>query len=300
MKLHQLRALVAAARAGSIHEAARSLHLTQPAVTRAIRDLEDELGLTLVVRTSTGVSLTGEGRAMLRHAELVVHEVTRTEEEMARLRGSQLGRVSIGVTPLASSTVLPLAYQRFREAMPDVQLDFAEFSPAQLADQLKNGALDFALGSSMDPRDFTSLRLELLATFPMWFAVSRHGPLSGASTLAQLQDAEWLHTGQKEEFLALLSQLFGRAGLAPPRRITRCASQTLFYGLAVNGDVVTSWTELALHGARESHDLLPLHLLERPPARKLYLLYRESAVLTAPAGYFVHCIKTAVRQQQSG
>ncbi|AQV94009.1 LysR family transcriptional regulator [Cupriavidus necator] len=297
MKLHHLRALVAVANSGSIHEAARALHLSQPAVTRSLRDLEDEVGLMLVVRTSSGVTLTEEGRAMLRRAELVVNEITRTEEEMARLRGNRQGRVAVGLTPLAGITVLPPAYNRFRRAMPDVQLDFAEFSSPQLVEQLKNGALDFALGSSTDARDFASLRCVLLATFPMWFAVSRRGRLAGATQLADLKDAEWLHTGPSSEFRAFLHDLFGRAGLPPPRRVTRCASQTLFYSLAVNSDVVTSWTHLALRSEAPSDELKTLDLLEQPPARNLYLLYRESTVLTASAEYFVTCIEAAVQDE---
>lgn len=298
MKLNQLRALLAVAQAGSIHEAARTLHLTQPAVTRALRDLEDELGLTLLVRSSTGVTLTAPGQTLLQRAELVVNEMARTAEEMARLRDNRQGRVAIGMTPLAGITVLPRAYNHFRRVMPDVQLEFAEFSPSQLVEQLKNGALDFALGAAADARDFASVRCVHLATYPMWFAVSRHGDLAGATRLADLQDAEWLHTGPSTEFRAFLDDLFGRAGLPVPRRVTRCASQTLFYSLAVNSNVVTSWTHLALRSEGPSTELKTLDLLEQPPARKLYLLHREGAVLTASAEHFVQCIETVVRTER--
>ncbi|MBN3769047.1 MULTISPECIES: LysR family transcriptional regulator [Burkholderia] len=299
MKLHQLRALVAVARSGSIHEAARTLHLTQPAVTRSLRDLEDELGLMLVARSSSGVTLTDAGRAMLRRAELVVNEVARTEEEMAQLRENRQGRLAIGMTPLAGITVLPAAYNRFRRAMPDVQLEFVEGSPSQLVEQLKNGALDFALGAGADAQDFTSVRCEHLDSFPMWFAVSRKGKLAGATSLADLQDAEWLHTGPSTEFRAFLAELFAQAGLPVPRRVTRCASQTLFYALAVNSDVVTAWTQLALRGEDASDTLKTLDLVGQPPARNLYLLFRDSAVLTASAEYFVRCIDEAVQAERA-
>jgi LysR family transcriptional regulator, regulator of abg operon len=298
MKLNQLRALLAVAHAGSIHEAARTLHLSQPAVTRALRDLEDELGLTLLVRSSTGVTLTGEGQTLLQRAELVLNEMARTADEMARLRDHRQGRVSIGLTPLAGVTVLPRAYNHFRRTLPDVQLEFAELSPSQLVEQLQNGALDFALGASADAKEFSALRCVPLATYPMWFAVSRQGKLANATSLADLQDAEWMHTGPAAEFQAFLADLFGRAGLTAPRRITRCASQTLFYSLAVNSDVVTAWTHLALRSAEGLQELKSLHLLEQPPTRKLYLLYRDSAVLTASAEQFVRCIETVVQTER--
>lgn len=297
MKYHQLRALIATARTGSIHEAARTLHITQPAVTHALRELEADLGLPLIVRSSSGVALTAEGRLLLQRAELVVHEMTRTEAEMARLRSGRAGSVAIGVTPLAGMTILPRAYNRFRQAMPEVTLELVEYSPSQLVEQLKNGALDFALGSSGEPRDFASVRCVQLAAFPTWFAVSRDGALAGATALADLREAEWLHTEPSADFHAFIAALFGRQGLAPPRRITRCASQTLYYSLAVDSNVVTSWTHLALRSNAASDQLKTLDLLEQPPPRKLFLLYRDSMVLTAPAEYFVRCIEEAAKQE---
>jgi LysR family transcriptional regulator, regulator of abg operon len=298
MKLHQLRALIAVAHSGSIHEAARTLHLSQPAITRSLRDLEDEVGLMLLVRSSSGVTLTEQGQVLLQRAELVVNEIARTEQEMERLRDKSQGRVAIGMTPLAGITVLPHAYNRFRQAMPDVQLEFVEFSPSQLVEQLKNGAVDFALGTGMDPREYASLRCEQLATFPMWFAVSRRGNLASAASLSDLQDAEWLHTGPSAEFQTFLADLFGRQGLPVPRRVTRCTSQTLFYTLAVNSNVVTSWTHLALRSGEAMHELKTLDLLEQPPARNLYLLYRDNAVLTGAAEYFVDCIEAALHNER--
>ncbi|SAK60188.1 LysR family transcriptional regulator [Caballeronia pedi] len=299
MKLHQLRALVAVARAGTIHEGARLLCVTQPAVTRALRDLEDEVGLTLIARSSSGVTLTTEGRLMLQRAELIVNEMQRTEHELARLRDARQGRVVIGMTPLAGFTVLPPAYQRFRAASPDVALEFVEFDPPQLVEQLKNGTLDFALASGRHARDFAGLRCVELATFPMWFAVSRRGALAHATSLAELSDAEWLHTGPSDEFRALLATQFERAGLPPPRRVTRCASQTLYYGLALNSDVVTSWTHLALRGEDALEQLKTLDLIEQPPARRLFLLSRRDAVLTASAERFVECIEDVLAKRRS-
>ena len=142
------------------------------------------------------------------------------------------------------------------------------------------------------------MRCEHLDTFPMWFAVSRKGKLAGATSLADLQDAEWLHTGPSAEFRAFRGAV--RAGRpAGARRATRCASQTLFYALAVNSDVVTAWTQLALRSEDASDTLKTLDLVGQPPARNPYLLFRDSAVLTSSAEYFVRCIDEAVQAERA-
>jgi len=86
IKQYQLRALVAIADCGSIRSAAESLHLTQPAITKAIRDLEAELGLMLLVRGARGVTLTAEGRVLLARARMIGRELERAEEELRALK----------------------------------------------------------------------------------------------------------------------------------------------------------------------------------------------------------------------
>lgn len=299
MKLHQLRALVAVARAGSVHEGARALCVTQPAVTRALRDLEDEVGLMLVSRSSSGISLTPEGRLTLQRAELILNEIGRTEDELARMRGARQGRVAIGVTPLSGITLLPRAYVRFREQMPDSTLEFVEYAPSLLVEQLKNGELDFALAAGVESQEFSSVRCVELAEFPMWFAVSRRSPLAHAASLADLEHAEWLHTGPCAEFRAFLAAQFARAGLPAPRRITRCTSQALYYGLALDPNMVTSWTHLALRGEEALEHMTTLDLIEPPPARRLYLLFRRDTVPTCTAQRFVDCIMEVIEAVRS-
>lgn len=91
MKQHQLVALVAVADHGGIHAAARALHLTQPAVTRALRDLETEVGTPLLQRQSRGVVLTAEGQVLLARARLIVRELQRAEEDMGSCAAAAAG-----------------------------------------------------------------------------------------------------------------------------------------------------------------------------------------------------------------
>lgn len=84
MKLHQLQALVASADSGSIRAAARHLGLSQAAVTRALRELEQEQALPLLIRTPTGLGFTPYGKTLLAHARLVLNQLEQAQGEMAR------------------------------------------------------------------------------------------------------------------------------------------------------------------------------------------------------------------------
>ncbi|MCY4754819.1 LysR family transcriptional regulator [Pelomonas aquatica] len=297
MKQHQLVALVAVADHGGIHAAARALHLTQPAVTRALRDLETEVGTPLLQRQSRGVVLTAEGQVLLARARLIVRELQRAEEDMGQLRGRRGGRLVIGVTPLAGLTIVPKAFARFRQAWPEVALDFVECTPEQLHENLHNSRLDFAVGSTTAPQGDTTLRWEPLFSLPTAFGVRRDSPLAASRSLAELQGAEWIHTDVSGRFPALLAELFAREGLAPPARVTRCTSQALFHSLAMENDVVFFWSLFAIGmpELRQRFSALPLGLTL--PRLSMSLLVHEDSLLTRAADYFIRCIREVAREE---
>lgn len=99
MKLHQLQALVASADSGNIRAAARHLGLSQAAVTRALRELEQEQALPLLIRTPTGLGFTPYGKTLLAHARLVLNQLEQAQGEMAALRGRTADLVKAAFTP---------------------------------------------------------------------------------------------------------------------------------------------------------------------------------------------------------
>jgi LysR family transcriptional regulator of abg operon len=298
MKHHQLVALVAVADHGSIHAASRVLHLTQPAITKAIKDLESELGIHLLVRQTRGVSLTQEGQVLLARARLIVRELERAHEDIGALKGNRGGRLVIGVTPLAGLTIVPKAFARFRQAWPEVELNFFEFTSDQIYENLKNGTLDFAVGALTDDVRVNAVyKAEELFSLPTSLAVRRDSPLAASRTLAELQDAEWLHTDITGRFPMFLAELFAGEGLPAPRRVTRCTSQALFHSLAMENDVVFFWSLFAigLPGLRERFQVLPLS--QALPRLTMSLLVREDGMLTRAAEYFIRCIREVAQAE---
>jgi LysR family transcriptional regulator, regulator of abg operon len=291
MKIHQLRALVEIAATGTINGAARRLHVTQPAITKAVRDLEDECGVRLFERNPWGVVPTAEGEALLRRSRTVLRELERAEEDLAHLKGQREGRLVIGVTPIAGTAGLADAFADFRRHWPLVTVEFRELGFNQLREQLSNRTLDLAFAAfPANPAEHDPEAVKTLFAFDSVFVTRAQGAFARATSLAQLQDAEWIHTDATDHYPERIRAMFEREGLAPPRRVTRCTSYGLLYGLALSNDAVFAWTRHTLETAELGRAFVELALPQRPPPLQLYLYSPPEAQLTKPAEYFVDCI----------
>ncbi len=122
MLLAQVEGFLAVARNGSVSRAAEALYVTQPALTVRIRQLEQELGEQLFVRTGRGVHLTDAGRAFLPYAERAVASLAGGRELIAEMAAGGAGELSIGAAPAVSTYVLPGVLMRFAERLPRVGL----------------------------------------------------------------------------------------------------------------------------------------------------------------------------------
>ncbi len=138
--------LTAVAR-GSLRAAAQELGVTQPALTKAIRRLEDSFGAPLFDRRARGVTPTAYGTALLRHAKDVKAAIHAAREEVDALRSGGAGFVKIGAGPSWQDAVLPDAIAELRTTRPGVRIHVTGGGDDQLKEQLKSGSLDFVLAA---------------------------------------------------------------------------------------------------------------------------------------------------------
>jgi DNA-binding transcriptional LysR family regulator len=140
----QLRVLQAVARTGNLTRAAGELGTTQPAVSHALRSLERELGVTLLLRHSNGVSLTPVGRAVRHRAGLILGQLEGLSQEAAAARGRAQGRLRLGVVPSVNARLMPGVLKLFAGTHADVELSVLEGSDAEVLEWLQTGAIDVA------------------------------------------------------------------------------------------------------------------------------------------------------------
>jgi DNA-binding transcriptional LysR family regulator len=282
VKLHHLRDFVAVARTGGLRPAARELGLSQPALSKSIRQLEAELGTPLFERTARGSQLNPYGRAFLARAERVESELIRGRDELAQMRGSTAGRVAFAVSGTPALLFLPQALRSFRRRFPDAEVRINEGTVATLHPALADGALDFVIG----PTPWKPLGPEFVADTLFHASrdvIARRGhPLSRARSLADLIDQEWILTGAADR-AAELERPFRDHRLDVPQRTVRCESLLAVLSLLANSDAFAflpqQWSESPI----VSHVLARVPVRERIPGPPICLIRRRGLPLTPAA-----------------
>jgi molybdenum-dependent DNA-binding transcriptional regulator ModE len=126
MKLHQFEALVAVVDHGGIRAAARALHVSQAAVTKSMRLLEEEAGTPLLIRRTRGVALTEAGQRLLARARVITRQVDLAREDLRQAGGDDAGTLRVGLTPYLNFTALGETFGWFRQRYRHVALQFIE------------------------------------------------------------------------------------------------------------------------------------------------------------------------------
>ncbi|BCR04615.1 LysR family transcriptional regulator [Desulfuromonas versatilis] len=182
MDLRQFKAFVAIARQQSFTRAAEQLHIAQPAVSMAIRKLEEELELTLFNRKDKRISLTAEGEVFLRHAERILDNFGAAQTEMAELRGLSRGEVRIGIPPMMSSYYFPRVIREFRERYPELQLSVNGEGAGRIQRLIARGEIDMGvIAGGNVPEGLKSrrfLREEIVACVPAGHPLAAGGSIS--------------------------------------------------------------------------------------------------------------------------
>jgi DNA-binding transcriptional LysR family regulator len=153
----QLRVLQAVARTGNMTRAADQLATSQPAVSHAIRNLEQELGLRLVSRGSGGVELTAAGRVAAERAATILNQLEALADEMAVARGTAAGRLRIGTIRSVNAHLLPAVLGAFRSTHPSVELTVLEGTDSEVLEWLLTAAVDVAIVTTPHPNLATTL-----------------------------------------------------------------------------------------------------------------------------------------------
>jgi DNA-binding transcriptional LysR family regulator len=197
MRLNQLQLLLNLASEGSLRAAAARMHLTQPALTKALRALEAEFGALLVQRLPKGVRLTAIGEQVAARAARVLREIERAREDVAWHLQDSLGSVTLGVSPVAGTLLMPGVVKRFQARWPGVQIHIVDTLYPRSLQLVRAGEVDIAIGP-LPPEgighDVTAHALMLSQDV---IAARSDHPLAGSRRLADLAGARWILMGPR-------------------------------------------------------------------------------------------------------
>jgi len=286
MKLTSLRALVAAVEEGSLRSAARRLGLSQPALTKAIRELERELSTTLLQRSTTGVVATAQGVVLYERAVAAERELSHAVDEIGQLGGRMTGALTIGAVPLAVLLLIPETLRTFGAEFPEIQLRISEELYLGQLTRLRRGEVDISLGPLPEPLPTGEFVVESLLPIDMVVVVRKGNPLGRARRLADLADAPWVYTGATSD-AGYARTLFERHGLKPPRAGALVNSTLGLLSIVASGNCVgLQPRQIAIHPfARQHLDIVPI--AEGPLQLTLGALARSDAALKPSVRHFL-------------
>ncbi len=188
MELRHLRYFVAVAEDENVSRAALKLHVSQPALSRQIRDLEEELGFLLLERSAKSVRLTDAGRVFLIESRAVLDRVDEAVKAARAIASGNRDELHIGYSPTLTARILPTALRAFQTGMTGVRVMLHDLSTAEMLAGLHEGRLQLAFLVRPRTAVLRGLRFEELLRDPLRLAVAPNHPLARRRAVA-LADA---------------------------------------------------------------------------------------------------------------
>ena len=219
MELRHLRYFVVVAEEQNVTRAAARLHVSQPPLSRQIRDLEEELGVELFWRTAKSLALTEAGKIFLIEVRAVLLRVDQAVEAVRAVASTNRGTLHVGYAPSLTVKLLPLTLRIFEREHPGVRVSLHDLSTEECIERLANGKIDLALTVRPPASRMRGLTFEKLATYPIRCAVASTHRLAGrrAVPMAELKGERFIVYSQKEypEYCEALRDLFRPFGFEP-------------------------------------------------------------------------------------
>lgn len=238
LRLRHLQCFLAVARLGRLRSAAEALAITQPAVTKTLNELEDILGVRLLVRQRRGVELTPAARAFMPHAVLCMEALDQALASVAPAQAAAPLRV--GCLPTVAAAVLAPALRQVRQSHPDTLIHVTTGSNLDLVRALRVREVDLVVGRLSEPADLGGLGFEYLYAEPLAAAVRPGHPLARRREVRVADLAEWALVVPPEGTMLrhAADTLLQGTGVAHPRVAVQTLSDALASSLVLSGDEI--------------------------------------------------------------
>jgi LysR family pca operon transcriptional activator len=240
VRFRHLQAFLEVARQKSVARAAELLHVSPPAVTKTLRELEDALGQTMVERDGRGIRVTRMGEVFLHHAGTAVAALRQGEESMRRGDAASRELVRVGALPTVSARVMPGAISLFLAEDTNTAIKIVTGENAVLLQQLRDGALDIVVGRLAAPEKMAGLFFEHLYSEQVLFVVRAGHPLlaGGRDALARLGDFPVLMPTRESVIRPYVERLFLTNGMTVPATGIETVSEAFGRGFLARSDAV--------------------------------------------------------------
>ncbi len=283
LKTRQLLLLIALDDYRNIHRAAEELHMTQPAASKQIKDLEEMLDVRLFERLPRGMEPTIYGETMIRHARMALTSLALAHDDLVALKAGLSGQVEVGVIMSPAMALLPRAIARIKEQAPLLRIGVHLEPSNVLLDKLQRGTLDFMIGRILEKEDSSGLVYEELTEEPACAVVRPGHALLEAKNLRleDIADRPWILPPPGSILRHRFDMMFRRAGLQPPNNVVDTTALLLITTLLQQTDSLHVMPlEVAQYYA--SLNVMRILPIELPCKMDAFGIIREQEHLLSP------------------
>lgn len=293
LKARHLRLLVALDDFGNLKQVADFSHVTVPAVSKALAELERGLGFELFLRTSQGMRPTAHGECLVRHARTLLTGIGYARDELNAISSGSEGKIHVGVFPASTSFLLPQALALFKRRSPGTSVLVTEGTTSILLPELWQGRLDMVVGRLPAPNALNGFEEKALLEEPLMLMTGRHHPLAKKKKLKwdELGAYPWVLPPTGSLLREPLERTLQQHGVALANNTIETLSTHLARAYLQISDAIAVMAGALANDAIQPLAVLPLTLprLGRPAG----VLWNRNRGLTPGADLMLSCLEEA-------
>lgn len=295
LKLHHLQILVALGEQGNLTQVARMMNITQPALSKWLSQLEDEMGITLFERHSKGLRPSEGGKLLLQHAQRLVNDMERSQFEIARFRqGGLVGSLKIGCSPVATDCVSHAILSLLNE-MPTLHLNIEEKVMTPLLNDLLAGSVDVVVGRVGGRALQLPLNYQVLYTEPVCFVARPDHPLAKYASLTwnDLADWRWIVWPTGTPIRLSIDNALVDNGVMLPENIIESASMNISTNLLQSSNMISLLSLRLAQRYASQGQLVILNLPKIEQRGSVGVFWRKNETPFAALSRFLHFLTHA-------
>ncbi|WP_349573426.1 LysR family transcriptional regulator [Azotobacter salinestris] len=292
LRLKHLVLIDTLARTRNMHAAAEQMNLSQPAVSKMLRDLEEALGFPLFERLPRSMPPTELGEYVARYARMTLNDTQKFVEQVNRLSKGGHGYLKVGAIFAATAVVLPEAIARIKAERPLLSIEVMEQTSNQLLEMLEQKKLDLIIGRFTEERYQQIFDYRGLGPEPFCLVVNGHHPLGRLEEvpLAELERWPWILYPASTPIRRRMEQAFAEFGIRTPSNTVETISMQTFLTLLQSDPMIAMLPESMVQSQLQSGQLRMLNTAFHVEPLEYGIITRKDEPLPAAAREFAEIL----------
>ncbi len=298
----QIEQFLCVVESGGLTKASGVLNISQPALTKSLRHLEQELKVKLLERHSRGMRPTIYGECLYDHAKRVDAELDRARSEIEALRGARKGSVAVGVIPLIAKSYLPSAIVRLMKVRPEVTVSVTELNNSDLVPAFRRGQFDFIVGILANGPLEDGMQQNILFYDELVITVRRNHPLVRSQNLnvRELGKYPWIYPRLGSAHRQRIDEYFRLEGSTPPAATVEGGSETFIQSILADSDLVAVLPKGLIHDEGSDDGIMEISLNSPVFRRPIGIMHRGASNLSPLSRILITEIQNSCRNVNGG